>query len=103
VSVTDKEAQLGLHASGRNSGSINSGFYYSAKSLKARFTHDGKVALKNFICERKLPSMNAESLSSPKMKRNFQYWIDGSIAGAPTVWNLMKSRRLRQESWAFRD
>lgn len=55
VCVTDKESQLGLHGSGRNSGVIHSGFYYTADSLKARFTRDGNIALKNFIRERKLP------------------------------------------------
>lgn len=55
VCVTDKEAQLGLHASGRNSGVIHAGFYYSANSLKARFTRDGNRCLKAFIRQHKLP------------------------------------------------
>lgn len=55
VCVIDKEARLGMHGSGRNSGVIHSGFYYSANSLKARFTRDGNSALKDFIRERKLP------------------------------------------------
>ncbi|HAV14572.1 MAG TPA: FAD-dependent oxidoreductase, partial [Opitutae bacterium] len=55
VCVIDKEARLGMHGSGRNSGVIHSGFYYSANSLKARFTRDGNRALKDFIRERKLP------------------------------------------------
>jgi L-2-hydroxyglutarate oxidase LhgO len=55
VCVIDKEARLGMHGSGRNSGVIHSGFYYSANSLKARFTRDGNMALKDFIRERKLP------------------------------------------------
>jgi L-2-hydroxyglutarate oxidase len=55
VCVIDKEVRLGMHGSGRNSGVIHSGFYYSANSLKARFTRDGNLALKEFIRERKLP------------------------------------------------
>jgi L-2-hydroxyglutarate oxidase len=55
VCVADKEPQLGLHASGRNSGVIHAGFYYSANSLKARFTRDGNRSLKKFIKEHKLP------------------------------------------------
>jgi L-2-hydroxyglutarate oxidase LhgO len=55
VCVIDKEARMGMHGSGRNSGVIHSGFYYSANSLKARFTRDGNLALKDFIRERKLP------------------------------------------------
>ena len=38
VLLLEKEADCGLHASGRNSGVIHAGFYYSADSLKARLT-----------------------------------------------------------------
>ena len=35
--ILEKEARSGLHASGRNSGVLHAGFYYSAVSLKAKF------------------------------------------------------------------
>ena len=37
----EKEADCGLHASGRNSGVLHAGFYYSPDSLKAKFTWRG--------------------------------------------------------------
>ncbi|NEX18704.1 MAG: hypothetical protein C1943_19470, partial [Halochromatium sp.] len=40
LTLIDKEPRLGQHASGRNSGVLHSGIYYSAESLKARFTRD---------------------------------------------------------------
>lgn len=55
VCVIDKEPELGLHGSGRNSGVLHAGFYYTANSLKARFTRDGNALLKEYIRERKLP------------------------------------------------
>ncbi|MCF7816564.1 MAG: FAD-dependent oxidoreductase [Kiritimatiellales bacterium] len=55
VCVVDKEPELGLHGSGRNSGVVHSGFYYTANSLKARFTRDGNVAMKNYIREHGIP------------------------------------------------
>ncbi len=55
VCVVDKEPELALHGSGRNSGVVHSGFYYTANSLKARFTRDGNAALKDYIRERKIP------------------------------------------------
>ena len=55
ICVVDKEPELGLHGSGRNSGVVHSGFYYTANSLKARFTRDGNAALKGYIRERKIP------------------------------------------------
>jgi L-2-hydroxyglutarate oxidase LhgO len=38
VTLLEKEADCGEHASGRNSGVIHAGFYYSANSLKAKLT-----------------------------------------------------------------
>ena len=52
VTVIEKEARCGLHASGRNSGVIHAGFYYSADTLKARFTRAGNYAMTAY-CETK--------------------------------------------------
>src|ERR1041385_6977446 len=52
IVLLEKEAQCGLHASGRNSGVIHAGFYYTADSLKAKFTRDGNRTLTEY-CERK--------------------------------------------------
>ncbi|GBD32928.1 L-2-hydroxyglutarate oxidase LhgO [bacterium HR33] len=55
VTVIEKEARCGLHASGRNSGVLHAGFYYTADSLKARFTREGNRELTEFCLERGLP------------------------------------------------
>src|SRR5437870_12468356 len=55
VAVLEKEAECGLHASGRNSGVIHAGFYYSADSLKAKFTRDGNRMLLQYCEEKKIP------------------------------------------------
>ncbi len=55
VCIVDKEPKLGMHGSGRNSGVLHAGFYYTANSLKARFTRDGNIAMKNFIRGHRLP------------------------------------------------
>ncbi len=44
----------GLHASGRNSGVLHAGFYYTADSLKARFSRDGNRELTEYCLERGL-------------------------------------------------
>lgn len=51
VVVLEKEATLGFHASGRNSGVLHAGFYYTADSLKARFTRDGNRYWRAFCGE----------------------------------------------------
>ena len=55
VVVLEKERFLGLHSSGRNSGVLHAGFYYSADSLKARFTREGNRSLTLFCEQQQLP------------------------------------------------
>jgi len=57
VVLLEKEAECGQHASGRNSGVIHAGFYYTADSLKARFTRDGNRLLHEY-CDRKKIAVN---------------------------------------------
>ena len=52
VLILEKEPQCGLHASGRNSGVLHAGFYYTADSFKARFTREGNQRLTEY-CESK--------------------------------------------------
>jgi hypothetical protein len=46
VIIAEKEKSLGLHASGRNSGVLHAGFYYSPDSLKAKFCREGNKELR---------------------------------------------------------
>ncbi len=55
VRVIEKESAVGEHASGRNSGVLHAGFYYTADSLKARFARDGNRRLTEYCTERGLP------------------------------------------------
>jgi (S)-2-hydroxyglutarate dehydrogenase len=48
IILLEKEPDVAYHSSGRNSGVLHAGFYYSADSLKARFTRDGNYALKEY-------------------------------------------------------
>ena len=42
IILVDKEASLGLHSSGRNSGVLHAGIYYKPNSLKARICVNGR-------------------------------------------------------------
>lgn len=55
VCLVEKEATLGLHGSGRNSGVLHAGFYYTADSMKARFCRDGNRLLTEYCVDRGLP------------------------------------------------
>ncbi|MGD8700341.1 MAG: FAD-dependent oxidoreductase, partial [Gemmatimonadales bacterium] len=54
VTLIEKEAFPGRHASGRNSGVLHAGFYYTADSFKARFTSVGNRRLADYCDERGL-------------------------------------------------
>ncbi len=53
--LIEKESNCGLHASGRNSGVLHAGFYYTPDSLKARMTRRGNRLLTEYCEERGLP------------------------------------------------
>jgi L-2-hydroxyglutarate oxidase LhgO len=55
VVLIEKEPACGMHASGRNSGVLHAGFYYTADSLKARLTVDGNRELTDYCLARGLP------------------------------------------------
>ena len=57
VILIEKEKECGLHASGRNSGVLHAGFYYSPDSLKAKFTRFGNKMLTEY-CESKKIAIN---------------------------------------------
>ena len=54
IAIFEKENTLAQHSSGRNSGVLHAGFYYTADSLKAKFTRDGNFAMKKFCIDNKL-------------------------------------------------
>jgi L-2-hydroxyglutarate oxidase LhgO len=55
VLLVDKEDKTGLHASGRNSGVLHAGFYYSPDSLKAKFCLQGNRELREIIATDSIP------------------------------------------------
>ena len=55
ITILDKEAVLGMHASGRNSGVLHSGIYYSSDTLKARVCAEGARRMIKFAKEEEIP------------------------------------------------
>ncbi len=48
ILVIEKEPRVAEHASGRNSGVLHAGFYYTADTLKAKFSIAGNKAWREF-------------------------------------------------------
>jgi len=55
VVIAEKEEKLALHASGRNSGVVHAGFYYSPESLKASFCREGNLEFRKIATKYKVP------------------------------------------------
>lgn len=51
IAILEKEAALGKHASGRNSGVLHSGIYYDSSTLKAKVCAEGARRMKAFAAE----------------------------------------------------
>ncbi len=51
IALFEKEAVLGMHASGRNSGVMHSGIYYGSDTLKAKFCKEGATRMLAFAEE----------------------------------------------------
>lgn len=55
VNLIEKETDCGLHASGRNSGVLHAGFYYTPDSLKAKLTWKGNRQLTQYCEQKEIP------------------------------------------------
>ena len=55
IVIIEKEPELGLHASGRNSGVLHAGIYYSPDSLKASSCLKGNFLMRAYCKEKGLP------------------------------------------------
>ena len=75
ITVIDKEKNLGMHTSGRNSGVLHSGIYYPSNSLKAKVCKSGSERLKSWIKERNLSINECGKIILPTNK-DLDYQLD---------------------------
>lgn len=62
ILIVEKDKKEATHSSGRNSGVLHAGFYYTTDSLKAKFTKDGNKAWTDFCEKRSLPINKCEKV-----------------------------------------
>ncbi|MGO9218353.1 MAG: L-2-hydroxyglutarate oxidase [Streptosporangiaceae bacterium] len=62
LAVLEKEAAVGTHQSGHNSGVLHAGLYYPPGSLKARFCTAGRLAMMEFAESHQIPYRQAGKL-----------------------------------------
>lgn len=79
IIILEKENDVGFHGSGRNSGVLHAGFYYSSDSLKAKFTRDGNKEMKDFC-----------RLKNLKLSESGKVVVAKDISEIDTVYELEK-------------
>jgi L-2-hydroxyglutarate oxidase LhgO len=87
VLVIEKEGGVGRHSSGRNSGVLHAGFYYTADSLKARFARVGNLRMQEFCDSEGLPLLKCGKLvvarDEGEMPRLEELFRRGEVNGVP--------------------
>lgn len=74
IYIIDKEYQIGLHTSGRNSGVIHAGLYYKPDSIKAKVCVEGGKRLKAWINNKGLNLNKCGKVIVPQKKE-----LDGQL------------------------
>ncbi len=72
IVLLEKEKVTGYHASGRNSGVLHAGFYYTPDSLKAKFTKNGNLFLTDYCTTKKLSINRCGKLVVAKDERDLK-------------------------------
>jgi len=70
VLLVEKEGELGLHASGRNSGVLHSGIYYPDGSEKAKYCYSGAKDMHNFCIDNNIPYKKTGKIILPTHEKD---------------------------------
>lgn len=92
LAILEKEAVIASHQSGRNSGVIHSGIYYSPGSLKAQLCVEGALLLTTYCEERGIPYKRLGKLivatkeaEMPRLDELFRRGQTNGVAGLTMV------------------
>ncbi len=72
IIVLEKEKDIGLHASGRNSGVLHAGIYYTPDSLKAKLCLKGNLFMKEFCKEKGIPVLETGKVIVTKNQKELK-------------------------------
>ncbi len=70
IAVLEKENIIGAHASGRNSGVLHAGIYYTHDSLKAQFCLKGNFLMKQYCGEKGIPVLESGKVIVAKNEKD---------------------------------
>lgn len=99
LTVLDKEPAIAQHQTGRNSGVLHSGIYYTPGSLKARMCVQGKASLIQYCEERGIPYnlcgkviVATEEAEIPRLEELYRRGIANGVPGV----EMIGTERLRE-------
>jgi L-2-hydroxyglutarate oxidase LhgO len=72
IAIIEKEKTLGAHASGRNSGVLHAGIYYTSDSLKAQFCHKGNLMMREYCRDNNIPVLETGKVIVTKIKEEIE-------------------------------
>lgn len=104
ILIIEKESRVGIHASGRNSGVLHSGVYYSPGSLKAKYCVEGNRLMRDYCELKNLPIQKTGKVivatDEEKHKNLFELKSRADKAGANT--RIIDEKELKElEPHAF--
>lgn len=91
IGILDKEANSGIHASGRNSGVLHSGIYYSSDTLKAKVCAAGAKRMMDFAQEYSIPCSKSGKVivaTSQKELPTVDKLLSNAAANGVRAWRI---------------
>lgn len=98
IIIIDKESHTGTHASGRNSGVLHSGVYYSPGTLKARFCVEGNHLMTKYCEDNNLPinTVGKVIVATDEKKLENLYELKRRADHAGAVANIINEKELAE-------
>ena len=99
VLILEKEKELGVHASGRNSGVLHAGLYYKPETLKAKLCVEGARTMRAYCEERRIPFKNLGKVIVPPLEEDLSDGLEtiihnGTTNGVPV--EMVDQKTLRE-------
>lgn len=105
IGILDKEANAGVHASGRNSGVLHCGIYYGSDTLKAKVCAVGATRMMGFAQEHGIPYSKSGKVivaTSDKELPTVERLLNNAAENGIRAWRIDEKELLEIEPYAAR-
>lgn len=105
IGILDKEANAGMHASGRNSGVLHCGIYYGSDTLKAKVCAVGATRMMGFAQEHGIPCSKSGKVivaTSDKELPTVERLLNNAAENGIRAWRIGEKELLEIEPYAAR-